>query len=210
MAFNFLRDVPELFEAGGGLYKAAAGIRELGRTRNPYDEIPVLQAMVNAAEAARVYARDAANPESANFRNLAALTEAQDRGAAVENINRIMSENARARARGSVGFGINPERRDETRAKALTDAFRSARERARLVARDTLLAASQGAANAAGAYAPSAGILGQYGQFNTERRAGQQEAIGSAIEGLGPLTETLGQIFVDEPPIPRRRPEFVD
>lgn len=119
-----------------------------------------------AADAALEFARAAADPTSSRFKNLAALFEEIDRRRSVEAIQRSMRESRRAKARGDVGFAINPERRDEARYGALAEAFMRAKEQSRLEARDTLMSAARGATGAAGAYPVATGYAGEQADFD--------------------------------------------
>jgi len=134
MAFEWLSDTADVVGGGAQIARAFKGRGESKASK---------QARKAAKRAGR-YATAAADPTSEPFRNLAGQYDTENRRALVQAVNRIMKENARERARGGVGFGINPERRDESRYKALARSFMESRENARREARNTLLGASQG------------------------------------------------------------------
>jgi hypothetical protein len=84
------------------------------------------------------------NPNDPKFKNLVALFEESNRANAIKNIQNIMNQDARSRARGGGGFIVNPERRDEFRSNALNQAFMDAGEKARLEAAGALSGAATG------------------------------------------------------------------
>ena len=138
------------------------------------------------ARQARRLAAAAADPTSPTFRNLAAQYDQENRRALIQGIDRIMRENARARARGDVGFGVNPERRDESRTQALARAFMQSREQARREARNTLLAASQGLTGTASALPVAA----------DEERAGQNfDLLTTGISSAVPYAQKIAELF---------------
>ena len=155
MGFS-LGDVGAIAGGVGGLIGAFGGAGRSGAEKDAS----------KAADTAIEFAKAAADPTSARFKNLAALFEEIDRRRSVEAIQRSMRESQRARARGDVGFAVNPERRDESRYKALANAFMRAKEQSRLEARDTLMGASRAATGAAGAYPVATGYAGEQADFD--------------------------------------------
>ena len=119
--------------------------------------IPLEQAIVLAAEQAGLgretagLAREQADlvrasidPTDKRFRNLAGLYEGLNRRASLTAIEDILRSNRRARARGDTSYGINPERRDEARTRAILDSFVRGREAANFRAAQGLSAGAQG------------------------------------------------------------------
>ena len=159
MGFS-LGDVGAIAGGVGGLIGAFGGAGRSGAEKDAS----------RAADAALDFAYAAADPESARFKNLAALFEEIDRRRSVETIQRTMRESQRARARGDVGFAINPERRDESRYRALANAFMRAKEQSRLEARDTLMSAARAATGAAGAYPVATGYAGEQADYARRMR----------------------------------------
>lgn len=130
------------------------------------------------------------DPNNPQFRNLAALFEERNRADAMQNIKRVMTQDARGRARGGSGFIVNPERRDEFRASSLNTAFMEAGQRGRDEARTALTGAAGGFA---------AGI--PYDQSRSQQRGNQ---IVSGIGGLADLFNLFnfggqGQTFSPTP-----------
>ena len=102
-----------------------------------------------AVEEALSLALAGADPKSPRFKRLARLLDARYRRDLIRGTELTRDVYSRARARGDVLGGVNPERRDEAIHRMLTSGFMEARERARMQARDTLLMASRAAAGAA-------------------------------------------------------------
>lgn len=139
-----------------------------------------------SAKQARKLAAAAADPTSARFQNLSGLYDEENRRDLVSAIDRIMRVSARARARGDTQFGVNPERRDESRYRALAQAFMNSKEAARREARDTLLAASRGITGSAGAIPVGAG----------ERRAGENfDLRTTGLTSVVPFAENLAKFI---------------
>ena len=185
MAFNFMSALPHI----GSAIQSGAGIASLFSKRDATSEIPVLQPMVDALHASQTYSEASADPTHPFAKNLAALLEGEQRRDMVTALKRIMIANRRASARGDVGFGVNPERRDEARSQALLKAFSEAKDRARLMASQQLSATAGQHRQTASAYGPLVNVFGQYADTNRANRAGGIEAIGElfkSIPGLFP------------------------
>ncbi|MGI9506326.1 MAG: hypothetical protein ACR2RE_25065, partial [Geminicoccaceae bacterium] len=109
--------------------------------------------------------------------------------------------------RGDPAFLVNPERRDESRSRALLHAFQRAGEAARLEARNTLLGASRAAAGAAGAG----------GQIASLDQAVKQQQHEGKLIGLGAIGPALTELFKgidfgggeDMTPLPSRKPTII-
>ena len=219
MAFEFLANIP--FEQISSIGQAATGF--FGLFRDPPSatrDIPGLQSALDAAEAARVYGAAAVDPESPHFKNLAALEEASRRRDIIKTINEIMLSNRRSRASGRVGFGINPERRDEVRAATIVEQFLRAGIGSRDVASQRLSQASQRAAGAAAAFGPTFAPFESYAARGREQERGSVEALFKTIGAFGDLfssggaTSGLGSTFQGTTPSAketflRRRPYIV-
>lgn len=183
MALDFLGDFK--FEDLGKTLKTGLALKEAFTKRNIRDEIPFIQDMVDSAHASRVYASAAADPNSPYFKNLAALFDEKMRREAIEAIQRDIVMRRRASARGDIGAGINPERRDESKQRATALAFMAAKERAREDARASLQDASRSSAMAAYAYNPAASLHSRYGDIAANRRANAYGGLGETIQSLG-------------------------
>ncbi len=139
---GWLSDIAGLVTAGAGLAQAFGG-RKTPRG---------VAEQTDTARQAALFAAASADPDSPMFRKLAALFAEQNRRANIQAIRGLFMTDRRAKARGDVGFGINPERRDEAVAQALSRNFQLGAERARFEARDTLTGAARGSTGAAGAF----------------------------------------------------------
>ena len=182
MAFEFLKGVGDLIQAGAGVYS-------LFDRPDPYRDIPTLQPMLAEIERAKTYEAAALNPESAMARNLSAIFAEADRKAAVKESMGELLRRRRELARGGVAGGINPERRDESRFRALLEMFDMVRDRAREKAVGSLQTAAQGARANVSAYAP---FLNMFSQYAGAGRAGQLGGIEAAGGALGALGKLLG------------------
>lgn len=185
MAFPWLAMLPMMIQAGTSL-AASSGTRRAG------GEVPTLQPYLDALARADRYAQAAGDSEDPFFKDLQADRTEQNRRASMDAVLRIMRMNARDRARGGAGFGINPERRDESRAAALAEAFQNAKLKSRLEARDTLLRLSENARLNAAGYTRSFPLFREFGDIQANQRA-------SRAEGIGDLAGGLFGLFRDRP-----------
>lgn len=184
--FQFLQQAAPVIGQLGGIATAGKGIFDLfTRDRDVYEEIPSLAEMLNAANASRVYAQAAGDPTSPHFKNLSALFDEENRRNVVAAIRQIQRENARSIARGDPAVGINPERRDESRAKAIAQLFQLSKERSRDETRSQLINASGASARAAGSFAPSLAAFSRYGDINETMRGSGMEALSRLFENIG-------------------------
>lgn len=159
------------FDMAGDILGIGAGLYDIFRDHdNPYAD----------AMAANLAA--ATDPNSPQFKNLAALFEERNRAAAVKNIQQIMTQNQRARARGDRGFIVNPERRDEFRTSSLNKAFMDAGQAARDEARNTLM-----------------GTAGQYGQLIPYGAEQDQRTSGYINAGAGLASDLMGLFSNNNP-----------
>lgn len=195
MAFAFLKGLSDIANIAGTLGTI------FGPRRNIAKEIPTLQPSIDAAEAARVYAAAAANPNDPRFQNLAALFEEKTRRDTISAIRDIIRLNNRAMARGLPGIGINPERRDEAISSAIATQNELAKEQARLSARDYLLAASQGQANAAQGFASTFQPFQAFGDIAAGERSDRLKALGQLGSKLPDLADIFRNVFGGSRPI---------
>ena len=172
----------------GGLAQLApaiGGIAALfGNKRDPYSDIPMLQDWVNRLTAAKTYSEASLDESSPYFKNISAVQEEKNRSDLIAAIKQMMIQNRRAKARGSVGFGVNPERADETRSSMIAQGFYTAQQRARDQARSILMSAAQAQQGLAGAYAAPSQIFASSADAQRGDRAGIYEGIGKVISGL--------------------------
>lgn len=173
MAFTFT-DASNLATAGAQIYSAHKGQKESKASKRAQE----------AASASRGLAEAAADPTSSRFKNLEALFAEANRRASLEAIDRTMKLSNRARARGDIGFAVNPERRDESRYKALADTFILGKERARDEARRTLLGSAQGVGNVR--FPVGAGEAREGSNFDRKI---------TAISSMAPFIEAMSNAF---------------
>lgn len=186
MAFEWLT-AANVGQAGQAI-GALGGIASLfKKQRDPYQEIPSLIPMLQAAMASKTYAEAAANPESPYFKNLAALEEETIRRDSVANILKQITLQNRARARGQVAGAVTGERQDEARAGALAELFARGKEQSRFNARDQLTRAAGANAQAAQSFGGSVAPFALYGNFDAMRRQAQYEAPGKGLSSLADL-----------------------
>lgn len=108
-----------------------------------------MSAMEQRLAEAAVYSRAAGDPTSERFKGLHGQLTDLSRRNLVAGINEIMKANNRARARGALGVGINPERRDEALSSAILRGFQGAGDRAFGQTIQSLMASAQGMRGAA-------------------------------------------------------------
>ncbi len=179
----------DMFEDGAKLIGAGVGLYNLFDKPEPP---AALRQAEEAAIASRRYADAAANPDSPEFKNLAALEEQKIKNDLVASIEEIMKANRRAAATGRVGFSVNPERRDEFRAQAVARAFADAGERAKRLASDKLLAAANAASRSAMAFSPVINSQMYMGALDRQRRGDFLEATQDAIGSVGDVFDLRG------------------
>lgn len=157
----------------------------LGR-RSSGDEIPGMSDYIGQTLAgqrnAQMFAEAAVDPNSAWFRNLAALFREGEEEAAMRGIRLSDFNERRAMARGLPR--VTGERRDEARIGALTDAFRRANISSRGAAHQALLNASRG--EAATIRDPSAAfnLLKDYGNAQAQRQSDIFRGIGEIVKKI--------------------------
>ena len=147
---------------------------------NPDKDIPGLAEARAASQQAMRFSAAAADPNSPEFQNLAALYEGQRKRDLADSSSEIMKRNRFEKARGGVGFGINPERRDEARYGALTKGFAASGDMAREEARRSLLQSAGGSAQAAQSMGP---VMNIYGNAANQNRQNENILTNMLLEG---------------------------
>lgn len=170
-------DWGQLIQLFGALGKAGTGI---GMAFQKQPLPPGFQEAAQSASNANTYMAASADPSSPYFRNIADLEEQKMRGDLVSTIQEIIRANL---AKGGRGAFVNPERRDETVWRALTQGFRDAGMRARELARTRLMEMAGGARQQSAAYGP----MMQYGFLNQAMNRGNQAA------GVGGIFDTVSR-----------------
>ena len=185
MAFDFLNDVPwETLGAVGTLAGRAGGLYNMFRSQNPYKDIPALQEMVNNAAASREYLNASVNPQHPFFQNLQAIYNQQLREQAANSVREMFTQARRGQASGQSGLLVNPERRDETSAKALAQAFMGARMKSQEMARQALENAAGGFAKLNYSMAQPAQIQGEYAGANRANRLQGFQGLSNLFTGI--------------------------
>ena len=124
----------------------------------------------------------AGDPKSSRFVNQAAIHEEMRRKDLLSAINAMMRANRRARARGAIGIGVNPERRDEAVASAILRGFDRAGDQSRLDAQNTLMRQAQQVGASIPAYKT-------YGDITARQRSGGYEAFFDMLGKMGGRSE---------------------
>ena len=157
---------------------------------------------VALAEESAELGRLIANPASPKYRALAGLYESFNRRAAIDAIEDILKANRRDVSRGGPGFYVQPERRDESRSRALLYNFMLGRERANLQAQNALAASSGAVGNAAGRVTTATGLYPEIAATTmggatgvTGSRLGQTRALADIGEAIGRSIEVLPDEF---------------
>ena len=177
MAFNFLSAAADIVTAGAGLVGAFRGRREPAVSREQAD----------IARQAAEFARLSVSPNDPKFRNLLALFDERNRRANIQGIENIFKQHRRSLARGGPGFFVNPERRDEAVAQALSRNFQLGAERARGETREAFLGASEAGTGAARGLSVPSFLAARYEGLNTKNLATGIEAGGDLMRGLESL-----------------------
>ena len=172
----------------------ATGLLSSGKAathkRDPYQEIPGLRDALAAATASRTYAEAAADPNSAWFKNLAALFKESQVMSSIQGLNNLQARQSQLRARGAPGILTNPARRDESVAKATADSYAKADVQSRLDAQQALLRASSASGGAASAFSSPMNIFQTFGDSAEARR----RSLGAAYSGMGSgVSDLFGQ-----------------
>ena len=182
MAFNFLSSAANLLTAGAGLVGAFRGREEPAVSRE----------QAGIARQAAEFANLSVSPDDPRFRNLQALFAERNRRANIQAIQALFKTSRRAKARGDVGFGINPERRDESIAQALSRNFQLGAERARDETRKAFLGASEAGTGASRAFSVPSFLAAENERLNAKNLAG-------GIESSSDILRSLGNLFQQGP-----------
>jgi len=124
------------------------------------------------------------NPNDPRFLQLVDQEEGRIRGDFASSLKQLRIANQRATARGGAPM-LNPERRDETMARATAWGMEEARNRARENARAYLMASAQANQMSMGGFAQSAGIDGGLNSLNRMNRANAMQAAFGGAYALG-------------------------
>lgn len=177
-------DWSSIIQLIGALGKTGAGI---GMAFQKQGLPPGFQEAMQSQSDANTYLAASNDPNSAYFRNIAETEEQKQRGDLLSSIQSIIRANL---ARGGRGAFVNPERRDETVWRALTQGFREAGMRSREIARERLLQMAGVSRSGAAAYGP----MMQYGFLNQAINRGNQAAgIGGAFDTVSRVGEAMGR-----------------
>lgn len=172
---NIINLIGALGKTGAGIYSA-------------FEKQPLPPGYAEAAQAnanANTYMAASLDPSSVYFRNLADTEEQKQRGDLINSVYSIIRANL---AHGGHGAFVNPERRDETVWRALTQGFRDAGMRARELARSRLLEMAGASRTGAAAYGP----MMQYGFLNQAiNRANQAAGIGGSFDTVSRIGESM-------------------
>jgi len=157
---------------------AIAGVAQSFIGRDAESEIKSLGPQLQALEDARVYREAAINPASPHHRALTALEEAAMKRNLIAAINEQIKQTNRSRARGALGAGINPERRDESLAGALANLMGVSGDQARSSASQKLNQAASSARGEAQGFNSINQIFAAFSDENKSDRFSGLDALG--------------------------------
>lgn len=157
---------------------AIVGVAQSFMGRDAGKEVPTLGPQLQALEDARVYREAAINPASPHHRALTALEEAEMKRNLIAAINEQIKQTNRARARGALGAGLNPERRDESLAGALANLMGVSGDQARRGASDKLNRAAGSATGEAQGFNSINQIFAAFSDENKSDRFSGLDALG--------------------------------
>lgn len=179
----------EILSGLGNIASAGASVASLFKDQSfdPYQN-PALIRQMQSARMSELFAKWTANPNSKAFKNLEAVEREKIQQDLIGTIRDRMRMERVSQARGDPSSLVNPERRDESRFRALLGEYERSKIQARDMARQYLLTASQGQAAASGAFAGPAGTIGEANVMNYRTGLDQQAA---QIDALGSLPRAL-------------------
>lgn len=186
---DWMGDIFGSLTQGGKGVGNILGLLNLFKGRNIRNEVPTLQAMIDAAHASQVYSQAASDPSSEMFKNAAAVWESALRPSAVRGIQQEQLMKDRRRARG--GGEIRSEREDEARSAAAAQAFMNIARLSQQQAQQGLQQAATGARGAAGIYGNTVQPFMQYGDVNQMMRRDALSNIGLGMESLGGIFDVI-------------------
>lgn len=180
--------------AAGGLLGAIGNIIPLFRDVDVGREIPTLQLAADQAAAQAAYSQALAQgPGNRYFDALSQIYEQEGVNEFLRAIEDVSRANRRARARGAIGIGINPERADEARLSALA----RMRPQAGIIGREVASRQLERAAGTAGQAGQTAALgfpaFREAALRQREREVSRFPAIGDVIAGVGRLANIFTQ-----------------
>jgi len=188
VALDFLGALGMAGSALGGLGAGASALSGLFGSKK-------VKLPAEAVEAQRIQSsmlRGLTGGNSPEFNNMVQQEASNSRSALVKAVNDIVRQNRRAMTRGPAGVLVNPDRRDESIARALMGVYENEDDRARAKARQTAM----GILGQAGGVANTAMGMQQAGQDS--RRLGMADrATGFQVagQGLSRGADAFGQIM---------------
>ena len=188
MALDFLGALGMAGSALGGLGAGASALSGLFGSKK-------VKLPAEAVEAQRIQSsmlRALTGGNSPEFNNMVQQEASQKRTALLKAVNEIVRQNRRAMTRGPAGVLVNPDRRDESIARALMGVYENEDDRARAAAKQTAI----GILGGAGGVANTAMNMQQTGMDN--RRLGMADrATGFQVagQGLSRGADAFGQIM---------------
>lgn len=177
MALDFLSGLGSLISAGSSV----AGM--LSRDRKPKGYEGALQAQQRYLDLSDALT----NPGNATFGRMRDEEKARSRDALTQAINQILSTNRRMYKRGTVGTFINPDRRDESISRALTQGYQDEDYRAGTRARDIIGRALQGTAAGINPSTALAGFSNNLNWQNASQIAGIGGMVGQGVKAVPDL-----------------------
>lgn len=206
MAFEFLKDLAPILGIGAGIFGAT---RRTPAPRGTDELMAANQRLMQLYEEDRAKRNqlldragtlDAAamNERNPLFQALVRREGGNIRGDFITALNELRTQNAKARARRTPGFFVNPDRRDEAVTQAIGRRFDSAQGDARTAARGYLQNAANLTRSTAGQYggAPSttgfAQAAGLYGQADARTSANRAAGLDQVLRGIDTLGSRMG------------------
>lgn len=188
MALDFLGALGSAGSAIGGIgagVSAIAGLFGKGKVKLPAE----------AVEAQRIQSsllRGLTGGSSPEYDNMVASERDRSRTELLKAVNEIVRQNRRASTRGRVGVLVNPDRRDESIARALMGVYENENDRARAAAKQTALGVLGGAGNVAN----TSLNMQQVGEQNRiNRMSGMAQGFQAAGQGVARGADAFSQIL---------------
>jgi len=191
MAFDF-GGIGSLVSGAAELGKLAFGVSQSTKKqktpKGTEEALAAAREATAAAKEAQALIKAAGDPNDP--RNIAQtdFEEGKIKSDLVESIRQLIAQHNRARARGTTGVFVNPERRDEAVSRAMTTGFAEARDQARTRARDFLLRSAAAQSQATGALTGAAGAFGFPTAVNAQtdqaNRTNQANAVNAVLDAF--------------------------
>ena len=169
-----------------GLLGTGVSLLQSLKSRKASKEVPAMTEMLQAIRNSQEYGKAAGDPSHPFFKNVLAVNAENNLADLSASLRELMVQDRRARAMGTTGALINPERRDEAMASSFARNLYGMNEEAKKKAQQYLMATAQGYAQSAGQFAPAMQVQAEYGQMDANRRG-----------YLGPMLGAFGQQIVD-------------